>query len=138
MNGTGILVAAVGLLLCGGLLSTVLRTGRPELAACLSLLAGALVVGMLLRQLSPLIAALRRMTALGGVGDSHLALVLRGAGICLVTQLAADTCRDAGDSALAGKAELTGRVLLLLLAVPLYEEILTLVVGVVNGQAVTG
>lgn len=133
MTHTEILVTAVGILLCGGLLSAVLRTQRPELAVCLSLLAGVIVVGMLLRQLSPLVEALRRMTALGGVEETHLGVVLRGAGICLVTQLAADTCRDAGDSALAGKAELTGRILLLLLAVPLYEEILTLI-----GQVVTG
>lgn len=133
MTHTQLLVTAVGLLLCGSLLAAVLRTGRPELALCLSLLAGVLVVGMLLRQLSPLIAALRRMTALGGVEENHLGVVLRGAGICLVAQLAADTCRDAGDTALAGKAELTGRILLLLLAVPLYEEILTLIVGVVTG-----
>ena len=133
MTHTEILVTAVGILLCGGLLSAVLRTQRPELAVCLSLLAGTVVVGMLLRQLSPLVEALRRMTALGGVEETHLGVVLRGAGICLVTQLAADTCRDAGDSALAGKAELTGRILLLLLAVPLYEEILTLI-----GQVVTG
>lgn len=133
MTHTELLVTAVGVLLCGGLLSAVLRTQRPELAVCLSLLVGVLVVGMLLRQVSPLVAALRRMTALGGVGENHLGVVLRGAGICLVTQLAADTCRDAGDSALAGKAELTGRMLLLLLAVPLYEEILSLVVGVVMG-----
>ena len=138
MTHTEILVTAVGLLLCGGLLSSVLRANRPELAVCLSLLAGVLVVGMLLRELSPLVLALRRMTVLGGMGENHLGVVLRGAGICLVTQLAADTCRDAGDSALAGKAELTGRILLLLLAVPLYEEILTLVIGVVNGQAVVG
>ena len=138
MTHTEILMTAVGLLLCGALLSAVLRTQRPELALCLSLLAGVLVVGMLLGQLSPLLTALRRMTALGGIGESRLGVVLRGAGICLVTQLAADTCRDAGDTALAGKAELTGRILLLLTAVPLYEEILTLVVGVVQGQAVTG
>lgn len=138
MTHTELLLTAVGVLLCGALLSAVLRTGRPELAVCLSLLAGALTVGMLLSQVTPLITALRRMLALGGVGESHLAVVLRGAGICLVTQLAADTCRDAGDTALAGKAELTGRILLLLLAVPLYEEILALIVGVVNGQAVTG
>ena len=138
MTHTEVLVTAVGLLLCGGLLSAVLRTQRPELAVCLSLLAGALVVGILLRQLSPLVTALRRMTALGGVGENDLGVVLRGAGVCLVTQLAADTCRDAGDTALAGKAELTGRILLLLLAVPLYERILTLIVGVVSGQAVTG
>ena len=137
MTHTEVLVTAVGLLLCGGLLSAVLPQ-RPELAVCLSLLAGVLVVGVLLRQLSPLVSALRRMTALGGVGENHLGVVLRGAGICLVTQLAADTCRDAGDSALAGKAELTGRILLLLLAIPLYEEILTLIVGVINGQAVMG
>lgn len=138
MTHTELLVTAVGLLLCGALLSAVLRSQRPELAVCLSLLAGALVVGLLLGQLTPLISALRRMTALGGVGENRLGVVLRGAGICLVTRLAADTCRDAGDTALAGKAELTGRILLLLLAVPLYEEILTLIVGVVNGQAVTG
>lgn len=138
MTHTTVLVTTVGLLLCGGLLSAVLRPQRPELAVCLSLLAGVLVVGVLLKQLSPLVTALRRMTALGGVGEKHLGVVLRGAGICLVTQLAADTCRDAGDSALAGKAELTGRILLLLLAVPLYEEILALIVGVINGQAVMG
>lgn len=138
MTHTQILVTAVGLLLCGGLLSAVLRSQRPELAMCLSLLVGVLVVGVLLKELTPLIAALRRMTALGGVGENHLGVVLRGAGICLVTQLAADTCRDAGDAALAGKAELTGRILLLLLAVPLYEQILTLIIGVVNGQAVMG
>ena len=138
MTQTELLLTAVGMLLCGALLSAVLRTQRPELAVCLSLLAGALAVGILLGQLSPLLTALRRMFALGGMGDSQLAVVLRGAGICLVTQLAADTCRDAGDTALANKAELTGRVLLLLLAVPLYEQILALIVSVVNGQAVTG
>lgn len=138
MTHTELLLTALGALLCGAVLSAVLRTQRPELALCLSLLAGALAVGVLLRQMTPLITALRRMTVLGGVGEGHLAVLLRGAGICLVTQLAADTCRDAGDSALASKAELTGRILLLLLAVPLYEEILTLIVGVVNGQAVTG
>ena len=138
MSHTELLTTAVGLLLCGAVLTAVLRSQRPELAVCLSLVAGVLVVGMLLSQLSPLMTALRRMMALGGVGENHLSVVLRGAGICLVTQLAADTCRDAGDSALAGKAELTGRILLLLLAVPLYEEILTLIVGVVQGQAVTG
>lgn len=138
MSHTDVLVTAVGLLLCGAVLSAVLRAQRPELAICLSLLAGALAVGLLLRQMTPLITALRRMAALGGIGEGRLGVVLRGAGICLVTRLAADTCRDAGDTALAGKAELTGRILLLLLAVPLYEEILALIVGVVSGQAVMG
>lgn len=133
MSGDKLLVVAVGILLCGTLLALVLRTRRPELAMCLSLAAGGVVLLLLLSQLTPLLAAMRRMGQAGGMADTHVAVVLKAAGICLLTQLTADTCRDAGEAALAGKAELTGRVLLLLLAVPLFEELLSLVLAVVDG-----
>lgn len=129
---SGVLITAVGVLLCAALLATVLRTHRPELALGLSLAAGALVVGVLLRELIPLIGTLRRMLALGGLSDVSLSVVLRAAGVCFLSQWAADTCRDAGQTALAAKAELTGRVLLLLLTVPLFEQVLTLVTEVVG------
>ena len=132
------LVAVVGVLLCGALLATVLRAQRPELAIGLSLLAGVLVVVFLLRQILPLAGTVRRMAALGGVSEGVFAAVFRAAGVCLLTQIVADTCRDAGEVALAGKAELAGRVLLLLLTVPLFEQILHLILHAVNGQAVTG
>lgn len=131
MNGE-ILVAAVGVLLCAAVLATVLRAQRPELALGLSIVAGVLVVGVLLKQLTPLLASLRRMLTVGGLSDSVLAVVLRAAGVCFVTQWAADTCRDVGQTALAAKAELTGRVLLLLMTVPLFEQVLALVSGVVG------
>ena len=135
---TEVWIGAVGVLLCGALLTAVLRPQRPELAMGLSLMAGVLVVGLLLRQLTPLLTTLRRMAVIGGVGEGSLSVVLRAAGVCLLTQWTADTCRDVGETALAGKAELTGRLVMLLLSLPLYEQILTLVVNAVNGQAVTG
>lgn len=138
MNITELLTAAVGVLLCGAMLSTVLRTHRPELAVGLSLLAGVLVLGMVLSRLSPFFASLKQMLAVGGLSDNAFGVVLKGVGVCLLTQLTADICRDAGQSALASKAEWVGRVLLLLISVPLYEQILALVVSLVNGQAVTG
>lgn len=129
---SGVLVTAVGVLLCAAVLATVLRAQRPELALALSIAAGTLTVGLLLKELLPLLSSLRRMASLGGLSDSALSVVLRAAGVCFVTQWAADTCRDAGQAALAGKAELTGRVLLLLLTVPLFEQVLTLITEVVG------
>ena len=138
MTADKVLVAAVGILLCSALLALLLRARRPELAMCLSLAAGGVVVILLAGQLTPLLAAIRRMGQTGGVTVTHLTAVLKAAGVCLLTQLTADTCRDAGEAALAGKAELTGRILLLLLAVPLFEELLTLVLTLISGQAVSG
>ncbi|MBQ6848717.1 MAG: stage III sporulation protein AD [Clostridia bacterium] len=131
MSG-GILVAAVGVLLCAAVLAAVLRAHRPELALGLSIAAGALVVGLLLQELAPLVSSIRRMLTVGGLSETALSVVLRAAGVCFVTQWAADTCRDAGQAALAGKAELVGRVLLLLMTVPLFEQVLALVTGVVG------
>lgn len=138
MNAMGMLVAVVGVLLCAALLAAVLRTQRPELAMGLTLTAGAVVVVFLLRQLLPLAGIVRRLSTLGGVSEGAFTTVLRAAGVCLLTQIVADTCRDAGEFALAGKAELAGRVLLLLMMVPLFERILSLILKVVQGQAVTG
>lgn len=138
MTVSQVLVTVVGLLLSAAVLSTLLRSQRPELAVGLSLAAGILVVGVLLGQVSSLVGVLRRMLTLGGLGSDSLTVVLRAAGVCLLTQLTADTCRDAGETALAGKAELAGRVLMLLLALPLFQQVLTLILGVVDGQAVVG
>lgn len=138
MTATQVLTLSVGVLLCGALLAVVLRGWRPELALCLSLAAGAVVLLLLLNQIAPLLAAVKRLVAAGGLSGDYLTVVLKAAGVCLLTQLTADTCRDAGESALAGKAELVGRVLLLLLAVPLFEEILALVTGLLQGQVAGG
>lgn len=129
---------SVGLLLCGALLAVVLRGWRPELALCLSLAVGAIVLLLLLKQVTPLLAAVKRLVDAGGLSNNHLTVVLKASGICLLTQLTADTCRDAGETALASKAELVGRVLLLLLAVPLFEDILALVTGLLQGQVSGG
>lgn len=132
MSGT-LLVSVIGALLCAAFLAAVLRTHRPELAAGLSLLAGVLVTAAVVSRLSPLVTSLRRLTDQSGLSEDSLSLVLRAAGVCLVTQLAADTCRDAGESSLASKAELAGRFMLLVMALPLFERILTLITTVVMG-----
>jgi stage III sporulation protein AD len=138
MTAGDVLVACVGALLCAAMLAALLRVQRPELAMGLGLAAAALVSIMLLRQLSPFLSALRRMLAMTTISTENFGVVLKAAGVCLMAQLTADTCRDAGESALAAKAELVGRVLMLLMALPLFEELLTLATSLIGGQVMSG
>ena len=131
-------VAAMGLLICAGILALMLRGQRPEMALCLSLAVGVVVLLMLLGHIAPLLSSLDRMLQDSAIPSQYMRAVLKATGICLLTQLTADTCRDAGETALAGKAELVGRVLLLLLSLPLFEDMLALVTTLAQGQAVSG
>jgi stage III sporulation protein AD len=50
-----------------------------------------------------------------------------------LAQFAADACRDAGESALASKMELAGKITILILALPLFEKITQTAVGLIGG-----
>lgn len=132
------LIAVVGVLLCTAMLAVLLRTQRPELAMCLGLAAAVLVAMLLVRQIAPLISTMRRMLTMTTLPTEGFGVMLKAAGVCLLTQITADTCRDAGETALAAKAELAGRVLMLMLAVPLFEELLTLVTTLIGGRVMSG
>jgi len=61
----------------------------------------------------------------GGVKDQYLTQLLKVAGVSLLMDFAAQTCRDAGEDGLAMKTELAGRVMLLTLALPAMHTLLT-------------
>jgi len=67
-----------------------------------------------------------------GIGETRLKVLLKSLGICFLSQLAADACRDVGQSAIAGKVELAGRMAVLLSALPLFGELLELAMKLIS------
>ena len=61
-----------------------------------------------------------------------MAVIIKSLGICYITQLAADTCKDAGEGAMAGRIELSGRVAVLILALPMFTALLQIAVGLIG------
>lgn len=60
----------------------------------------------------------------GAHASQYIGTILKGLGIVILTQICSDICRDSGESTLAGHIETVGKLELLLLCIPLIEEIL--------------
>lgn len=78
----------------------------------------------LLLAATPLIERFRLL----GEGSGHGAygeILFKALGIAILTQICADVCRESGENSLAGGVEMTGRIEILLLSLPLMEEVLT-------------
>ena len=65
-------------------------------------------------------------------GNEYTMVIIKALGICYVTQLASDTCQDAGERAMAGKIELAGRVAVLLLSLPMFSSILQIALELIG------
>ncbi|MCL2884050.1 MAG: stage III sporulation protein AD [Oscillospiraceae bacterium] len=118
-------------------LSAVLRPIRPEQAMAVGLAGGILILLLVLAQAVPAFETVRQLFSEAAIGGTYIAILFKALGVCLLTGLAADTCRDAGEGALASKAELAGKIAMVLLALPLFEQLMTLATSLISGKAIS-
>lgn len=114
-----------GMSMASAIAVLLLRRMRPEMGLTAALAAGILLLTMALPMISQVIGGITSMARSGGVKQHYLTQLLKVAGISLLMDFAAQTCRDAGEEGLAMKTELAGRVMLLSLALPAMQALLT-------------
>ena len=114
-----------GFAVCAAVLALTMRRIRPEAAPVLVIAAGALAAIMVLPRLAEIVDGVRALAASGGVEDAAISPLLKVAGISLLMDFSAQTCRDAGEDGLALKVELCGRVMLIALALPVMDALLS-------------
>jgi stage III sporulation protein AD len=121
----------VGFALVVTVLLVALRQQRPDMAIMLSLAAAVLILFFLVDQIWQAIALLQELASRAGVRDAYVRVLLRVMGIAYLAELGSQVCRDAGEGTMATKVEMAGKIVILVLAVPivraLAEAILTLI-----------
>jgi len=110
----------------GALLTLVLRRGTPEAALLLSLAAVVAAVLVLTGSIGEILTFLRNLTDLSGVSEDLFVPLFKTVGIALVVKVGGNLCRDAGESAMAATIETAGSVCALLVALPLLQTVLSL------------
>ena len=118
------IIAAAAAGLVGTVLALILGQYRPEFRMLVTAAVTLLLMAMVLEQLSPVLEQLRSTMELTGLTGDYAAILFKAVGICLLTQLAGDVCRDSGESSIASKIELAGRTAILLTAMPQIQEVL--------------
>ena len=122
-------VIALGLI--GTIFSVLLKKENPQITMLTASATGILIFLMLCSPLGELISLLRETAEQAGVGEGYFGIVLKVIGIAYLTQFGAQLCADAGESAIAAKIELAGKVLMMTAAAPVLTGLLETVIGLV-------
>ena len=109
----GLCVTACALLLA------LKNQGRSDMAFLVAIAFTALMLLWIVSTLQPLVEQLRALFQGAGLAQETVALAFKVTGIALISEFAAQICKDAGEGALAEKAALAGKIAVLALALPL-------------------
>jgi stage III sporulation protein AD len=127
------IVKIVAIAIVCALLCTVLKQYKPEYAIVVQLAASVFILLLVVSAMGDLINAVRELVNGSGIDTEYLTLLLKALGVAVLTQLAADACRDSGETALSNKVELAGKVTILLLCLPLVKAMIQLSAGLIKG-----
>lgn len=120
-------IGVIGIGLVGMVFSVLLRQYKPEYAIFVSLAVGILIIWKLCEQLFPIFEQMEKMMSGANLSVEYIGILVKSLGICYLTQLASDACRDAGETAISSKVELAGKVTVLSLGMPLFGKLLEII-----------
>ena len=95
-----------------------------QLALALSLAAAAVILGLALGALEDVVAMAEDLRDMAGLSPAVVAPVLKTVGIAILTHIAAQVCKDAGEGGIAAVTETAGSAMALCTALPLLRAVL--------------
>ncbi|MEC0371978.1 stage III sporulation protein AD [Paenibacillus chibensis] len=113
------IIQVVGLGLIATILILVVKEQKPMFAFLLATATGVLIFMFLMGKISTVISELERMAKSSGVDMIYLKTILKIIGIAYIAEFGAQVVRDAGQENIASKIELAGKILIMVLAVPI-------------------
>ena len=120
------IIAVLGVSMIALVLTVTLREIKKEYAVVLTLVAGALLLVWALGNLSPVVEQLEALFSVTQLEVQYGEILIKTLGVSLCTQLASDACKDAGETAIGSKVELCGKACILVLSLPLLQEVLAI------------
>lgn len=122
----------VGLALVIITLQSRIRSEHPEWGVLISAVFAVVILFGLIPRLQEVVMVFSNMASQTNVGTMYLAPVLKTIAVAYVTSFGAHISRDAGEEAIAAVVELAGKVVIILVALPILQAILQSLLGILS------
>ncbi len=127
------IVGIAGIALVSAVIAVMLRRYNQEYAVVVTITAGVIILVQILANIMPAIRQINSLLSSAGLPNEYAVILFKTLGLCFLAQFAADSCRDAGENALASKVELAGKLAIVILALPLFEKITSTALALIGG-----
>ncbi|MEF2964462.1 stage III sporulation protein AD [Paenibacillus sp. M1] len=122
------MIQIVGLGLLATVLILVIKEQKPLFAFLIAASTGIYIFLFLIGKIGGIIEVLEQLAESSGVQMIYLKTILKIIGIAYIAEFGAQIVRDAGQESIASKIELAGKVLIMVLAIPIISIVIETVI----------
>lgn len=107
----------------------VVKQSKPEIAVFVGLAGSLLIFIEIINMLSGIFTVFSTIITKTGVSSDLFSTLLKIIGVGYLTEFSASLCSDSGNSSIADKILLGGKIVILVLAMPIFISIINIVTG---------
>ena len=126
------IVAITGLCIVATIVIKLFDKTNKEYGLVIGLATAGFILLLAISYLSPIVSAIENLFDISGVPKNYLEIIFKSIGICYLTQLGCDYCKDANENVLASELELAGKISLLIIALPLFSELVDIIKRIIS------
>ncbi len=117
----------IGIALITAVAALVLKATKPELSLAVTIAGGIILLMFGFDLLKDSISVFQKIADATGIDSALIKIVLKMIGIGYLVEFSAGLLADFGQNALADKLVLCGKIVILILAIPILESVLSLI-----------
>ncbi len=118
-------IAAMGI--CGVMIAAVVKGYKPEFATYVVIATVLVIFTMVIFKLTSVFEFLGEIYNQISYGKSFFPIILKVLAVAYIADFTAQICKDSGETAIASKVELAGKVMIFYLAIPVMVSVMELI-----------
>lgn len=124
------IIKIIGIAFIAVIIIVILKQYRPEFAIYASILAGILILTVASDTLSGIVDMIKSISNKTNINSEFLMILIKITGIAILTEFAVSVCKDAGESAIASKVDIGGKILIISLSIPIINALIDTIVKI--------
>lgn len=121
-------ILAIAILTC--IASLIVKQVKQEFASIVAIAGGIVILLFLINYVEGIIGVFGSLVEQTNLSPSLFATILKIIGIGYLTEFTSNICLDTGNSSLASKVGLAGKIIILFLAIPIITNLIEVIIGI--------
>lgn len=124
------IIKIIGVGLIALIIIIIVKQYRPEFTIYVSVAAGIIILLLVMDKLSSIIDLLTNLANKTSVNNEFIFLLIKITGIAILTEFASSVCKDSGETAIASKVDMGGKIIIIAMSIPIIASLLETILKV--------
>lgn len=124
------IIKIIGVGLIALIIIIIVKQYRPEFTMYVSVAAGIIILLLVMDKLSAIINLLTNLANRTSINNESIFLLIKITGIAILTEFASSVCKDSGETAIASKVDMGGKIIIIAMSIPIIASLLETILKV--------